>query len=44
MKTFQFYWLDGKYEDGEGATPYEAFRKLGYGAGVFDVLDYYEEL
>jgi hypothetical protein len=44
MKTFRFYWLDGKSEESIGTDPADAFCKLGYSAGAISALDYYEEI
>jgi hypothetical protein len=44
MKTFKFYWLDGKTDIGEGVDVADAFRSLGFGAGAISALDYFEEV
>lgn len=44
MKTFIFYWLDGKIDRSQGETVQEAFTALGYGNGALRALDHWEEL
>jgi len=43
-KRWRFHWLDKKTNEGEGDTPEQALRALGYGNGAMDALDYYEEV
>jgi hypothetical protein len=44
MKKFRFHWLDGKTSEGEGDTPADALRRLGYGGGAVRALDWWEEV
>jgi hypothetical protein len=44
QRKFRFYFLDGKVEEGEGETVADAFRRLGYGGGAINALDFYEEV
>lgn len=38
---FQFFYLNGEVEIGEGKTVSEAFANLGYGGGAIRALDFY---
>jgi len=44
MKKFEFHWLDGKIEIGEGTSVSDAFSRLGYGGGAIAALDYFKEI
>jgi hypothetical protein len=43
-RYFRIYWLDGKNEEGPGASINDAFTRLGYGAGALHAVDYFKEL
>ena len=43
MKTYIFYWRDGKISIGKGNTTEDAFTRLGYGAGAIRALDFHEQ-
>ncbi len=45
MKTFIFYWLGThkRYDISRGTDVSDAFRRLGYGGGAANALDYYDE-
>lgn len=41
---FQFFWLDGTTEIGNGDSVADAFAHLGYGGGAINALDFYREV
>ena len=43
MKTFTFFWLNGKKEELKGENPADALKKAGYGMGALRALDFYSE-
>lgn len=43
MKTWTFYWLDGKREVLTGETPAGALNHAGYGRGALRALDFYAQ-
>lgn len=43
MKSFTFFWLDGKREVLKGDFAADAAIKAGYGNGAFSALDFWAE-
>lgn len=43
MKNFIFYWLTGDIDKGQGTDVADAFRRLGYGGGAMNALDFYDQ-
>lgn len=43
MKTWTFYWLDGRRDVLTAETPEAALNQAGYGRGALAALDFYGE-
>ena len=43
MKTFTFYWLDGKRDVLIGSNSADALNRAGYGQGAISALDFWCE-
>ena len=43
VKTWTFYWLDGKREVLDGPTAVDALNRAGYGRGALAALDFHAE-